>query len=243
MQKPNSIGDWIGKITKEGATASSQAGLLKTIEIAGIIIILFIFLILVGLPWYIGVIFIAIAIGMVGLGFLKVKRIESIKLQNQVKQTQPIQNYQGEKIINSIAGIMRTGVGSGSTSVLGVGEVSHPENAMVITNKRILLIFVPIAGADKIIDGADINVWQWLLAKKDIENKLRNMLNSMAIVDILRSDRRNFSIDYNNIERVKFGNISKSIEIITKDGKKFKYSIRDKKDFEKAKTLFQNFTV
>ena len=238
---PGSIGDLIGKITKEGATASSQAGLLKTIEMAVIIIVLFIFLIIVGLPWYIGVIFIAIAIGMVGLGFLKVKRVESVKLQNQVKQTQPIQTYQGEKVINYIAGIMRTGMGSGSSSVLGVGKVSHPENAIVITNKRIVLVFVPIAGADKIIDGADINVWQWLLAKKDIENKLKNMLSSMSIVDILKSDGRNFAIDYNNIERIKFGNISKSIEIITKDRKKFKYSIRDKKDFEKAKTLFQNF--
>ena len=147
---------------------------------------------------------------------------------------------QEEKVIGYIAGIMRTGFHLRGTSVLSVGKVYTPENAMIITNKRIIFITVPLPGAGKIIANVDISMWQWLLAKKDIENKLKEMIESMPIEEILQSDPKNFFIPYDEIQKIKFGRISRSIKIIKKDGKKLSYSIRDKNDFAKAKSLFKN---
>lgn len=148
---------------------------------------------------------------------------------------------QNEKIIDYIAGIMKVG-GSGirGYEVLGAGKVITSENAMIITDKRILFITVPMPGAETIVAGFDIPAWQWLAAKKDIESKTKEMINSKSLEDILRSNSKNFYVGYNEIEKVKFGRFSRVIEIIKIDKKKLKYMIRDKNDFEKLKLIFQD---
>ena len=146
-----------------------------------------------------------------------------------------------EKVIDYIAGIMRTGFGLRGSAVLGVGEVQTSENAMIITDKRVLFITAPIPGAEKIIASTDIPMWQWLAARKDIDNKTREMISSMSVEDIANSNPKNFWVEYSEIEKIDFGRLSRSIEIIKRDSKKLKYSIRDKADFEKAKTILKKF--
>ncbi len=150
-----------------------------------------------------------------------------------------------EKIVDYLAGIMEV-MGGGSIArgyeFLGAGKIITSENAAIITNQRIIFITVPIPGAETMVMGIDIPMWEWIAAKKEIENKLKEMLSSMTIEQILNSNPKNFYVDYSNIERIKFGNFTHSIKIFKRDGKKLKYSIRDVDDFQKAKQLFANYT-
>jgi hypothetical protein len=145
-----------------------------------------------------------------------------------------------EKIIGCIAGIMNAG-GFTEYSFLGKGKVFHPENAMIITDKRVILVLVPLPGAGEVIEDTNISLWQLLLAKKDIENKLKEMLSSMTLNQIMQSSPKNHFINLEEIKQVKISWLLKNLIITTKAGKKYKYSIRDKEDREKAKKLFQQF--
>ena len=153
----------------------------------------------------------------------------------------------GEKIIDYIAGIMRAGFGVRGYEVLGVGKVITSENAMLFTSKGILFITVPLPGAETMVSGVDIPMWQWLLAKKDIESKTKEMISSMSAERILKSNPKNYYVSYEEIKAVKFGwkflfFSSTTISITRNDGKTLKYTIRDKQDFERAKVILKRFS-
>src|SRR3989344_7477901 len=128
-----------------------------------------------------------------------------------------------EKILDYIAGIMKIGFGIRGFEILGVGKIITSENSMIITDKRIIFVTVPLPGAEITISGVDIPMWQWLIAKKDIENKLKEMINSMSVKEIISSNSKNFYIDYGEIEKIKFGKFSRNIEIIKHNRKRLKY--------------------
>lgn len=151
-----------------------------------------------------------------------------------------------EKIIGYTAGIMRSGgFGMRGYEFLGRGKVdaSHRANAMIITDRRILFIMVPLPGAGQMIEGADISMWQWLAARKDIENKLKEMLDNMSAQRILDSDQSNFALNFFDVREVKIRKFFGAVKFITKENKKYQYSIRDKKDLEKLKTYFKSLNL
>lgn len=145
-----------------------------------------------------------------------------------------------EKIIATISGIMNAG-GLTEYSFLGKGKVFRPENAMIITNARIILVLVPLPGAGEVIGSTNISLWQLLLAKKDIENKLKQMIRTMTLQQIIKSNPANYFIDFADIQKAKISFLLKNLVIKTKQGKTYKYSIRDKADREKAKEILKQF--
>lgn len=242
-KKQTSRAEIISKLPKTGGTIFGIFFLVKTIFQFIIATCIISFFILIGLPLYIGIIPLVLIIIFIILQIIRVKRIVSVKLDvvntNVTNTDEKITNVTNtdEKIIDYIAGIMRTfhirGYG-----VLGVGKIVTPENAIIITNKRIIFVVVPLPGGERIVAGVDIPMWQWLLAKKDIENKLKEMINSMSIESIIHSNPKNYWINYNEIEKIKFSKFSsRNIEIVKRDGKKLKYAIRDKKDLKKIELI------
>lgn len=145
-----------------------------------------------------------------------------------------------EKIIDYIAGIMNA-KGATSYSFLGKGKVFHPETAMIITNKRLLLIVIPLPGAGEVIGNTNISLWQLMFAKKDIEAKLKKMISKMTLQQILNSNPKNYSIDISNISKAKISFFTKTLILTTQDNHTYKYSIRDNKDREKIKNLLKQF--
>lgn len=144
-----------------------------------------------------------------------------------------------EKVISYIAGIMNAG-GFTDWSILGKGKMFHPETTMIITNKRLLLIAVPLPGAGQVIGTTNISIWQLILARKDIEKKLKEMLSSMSLRQIMNSNEKNYAINLADIKKVKL-TIFKKLIIITRSGKKYKYYIRDKNDQKRVKEIFKEF--
>lgn len=145
-----------------------------------------------------------------------------------------------EVLVDCIAGIMNA-KGATSYSFLGKGKVFHPENAMIITNKRIILVLVPLPGAGEVVGSTNISLWQLMLAKKEIEKKLKQMLATMSLQQIIESNPKNYSIDISNIKKAKFAFLTQNLVLTTKDNQTYKYSIKDKKDREKAKNIFKQF--
>ncbi|MBR9682695.1 MAG: hypothetical protein GOV02_03385 [Candidatus Aenigmarchaeota archaeon] len=149
-----------------------------------------------------------------------------------------------EKITDYIAGIMRSfnirGRHRLGYSALGRGRVlSSNENAMIITNKSIYLIHVPLAGSNLILAGTDISMLEFMAAKKDIEKKIKNMIKKISLQEILDATSSDFVIRIDDIESIKIGKLSKNLIFMMKDNSQHSYGIRDEKDRERARRLFK----
>lgn len=134
-------------------------------------------LIFIGVPLYAVLPFILIFIFISIVGII-IHIVGLIQLSHVNVKTEPIERKNSnniklkpdEKIVGYITGIMRTASGLKIRAIPfpAVGEVRSPENAIIITNKNILFIVVPLPGADKNLDGFDIPMMEWLTAEKDI---------------------------------------------------------------------------
>ncbi len=245
--------------SKDVATFSKKVGtvdliynIIGLISLIGFLILIGIILIFIGMPLYavtpilipifICIIFIIINIaGLIQLSSINLAP-KSIEKQNGNN----IQFEPNEKVVDSIAGIIRTALGLEFRvfPFPAVGNVSTPENALILTNKRILFIVVPLPGADKNIVGIDIPILEWLTTEKDIEAKLKEMLSSLSLKQIYQSHPKNFSLNLDGIKTIKINKkLYQCIEIVTQSGKIYRYSIRNKEKFNKAKDLFHNFII
>jgi len=235
----------IAKVISVGGTTLSAFAIVKWLILDIVLIALVLFFILVGLPWYFGAIIIIFPIILTILQIIKTKRIatalQSTTTTYPSSSLSDMQVIPGEKIIDFIGGIMAVGFTGRGFEWLGKGEMAFPQNALIITNKRVIFITVPVPGAGKIIEGTHIGMWQWLLAKKDIEDKLKEMLSSQPLEKIFQCHPKNFFIRFEDLKKVKMSGFQRKITFITKENKKYSYSFRDKKDFEKAKKFFHNF--
>jgi len=232
----------IAKAIYIGEITSNVYRLLVGVILDIIIIIIVLFFISKGLPWYWGVMIVVFSIVLNILQIIKIKRISTALTSPSPNLPAPaIQIIPGEKIIDFVAGVTATGFTGRGFGWLGKGEMAFPQNAIIITNKRIAFITVPVLGAEKIVGSTVVGIWQYLLAKKDIENKLKEMMASQPLEKILQGHPKNFSIRFEEIKKIKMNSFQLKITFITKDNKKYSYSTRDKKDFERAKEIFRNF--
>jgi hypothetical protein len=147
-----------------------------------------------------------------------------------------------ESVLITVPGIMAQHQVVRGYEVLGSGKVINPENAFIVTNKRILFIVVPLPGAGKLIANVDISMWQWALGKGKIEEKLNELLSSYTLDDILHMNNKNFQINLNDLKKVKIGSFLVSkVTFIKNDDSKYKYDIRDKKKLKDLKTIFASY--
>ena len=172
------------------------------------------------------------------------RRVYLLNIQPQ-KFTAPQTKKEGhsdEKIISYIAGILRLGGPFRTFAYLGTANIRTPENVLLKTNKRVCFVAVPMPAGDKIIATGRINVdvpfLQWLAAKKEIENKTKEIISKMTAEEIMQIHPNNYSLNLNEIKGIKIADSSQKLTFLTKEGKKYNYGVRDKENCEKAKKLF-----
>lgn len=144
-----------------------------------------------------------------------------------------------EKIIGHIAGLARNS--NRGYSVSGYGKFNKTENALIVTNKRLLFIAVPLLGRGKIVDDVNISMWQFFLMKDEIEKKLKEILSQHSLNEILQLDDNNYQIKFDDIVDVKITTILKTFVVQTTDGKNFSYGFRSTKDFQVIKDLLPQY--
>ena len=188
-----------------------------------------------GIPYYIvlpimviPVIFIVLEV----MAMIRFKRMDTIPAQTMPRVLADPQ----EKTVGTIAGIMRMNH-RGGYAVLGTGRVRASENALIVTDKNIYAVTVPLAGAGKIVGGNDISLWQWMLAGKKIREKLEVLLAGGAMQSALDAMAVNQKIIRADISSVTFDDVTHSLTVATRTGVTLQYSTLINDEYLKAKTL------
>jgi hypothetical protein len=213
--------------------------LVKTLGIAVLLLGLAVFLLYIGLPWYIGAGLIVIAAGIVAFDVIVLRKTAAVDLNSSVEPVAGnVEPEPGEVLVDTIPAVMQYGK-TRSVAVLETGKVVTPENALLITNKAIWALTVPLPGVDKVVAGTDIGKWQWMSAYQDIIYALREMIATLPLHEVLKQGRAKQLMGWDEIKDVKTLPFTQAISLTRTDGKRFGYSIRLKEDYLKAKEIFK----
>jgi hypothetical protein len=232
-------GDKLATTVKQIGVARGIGSLVNTVVFAIILVVMAMVFKFLGAPWFIwsGMLFIAAAI--VALDIITLKRAARVDLKaldKAVPDNIPLEAE--EYLVDTIPAVMRYGKAR-STSVLGTGKVHTPENALLITNRAVFALTVPLLGVDKVVSSTDIGMNQWLWAYKDIGSKLQEMISAMPLEEVLKQCRAQRLMGLEEIKKARTYPFTQNISLKRKDGKKFGYSVRVKEDYLKAKEIFK----
>ena len=247
-KKQNQTQDEMGEYIKTGATIFTTLSLIKS----------FVFLVFVTIIGafvmheapspevkIITVLFLLFCFIAIIIRIISLKKISSFNLNNlnsppvglKVKE---INFYPEEKIVQIFAGIMkvvRFMPYSAGANIFGVGRIKNPENAIIATDKHILFLYIPLAGADKIFC---TDIMNYAIGEDNIKKKLNGMLSSMTLKEIYESYPGNFGFELADIDEVKFNDFLRWITFSVKDGKIYKYGLRTSENLNLAKQIFVN---
>lgn len=237
----NTVSGVIAKVVKYlgvGGETFTLIGLFLSTVL--VITIMWFSVVFLKLPWYFSALFIIFIALLVLLQVITVKRVATVDIStsNIIGKRKVIKLDPDEEVTGYIGGIAKR-FGKGY-EFLGVGKILTSENCLIATTKRVLFATAPVPGAGKIISGLDISQLQWLLAKKDVENKAREMADELIKKRSLVLNYTFFFLYLDAIKEIKTNEFFGSIKFITKDNKSYTYITRDKKDLEKVRKLFSS---
>jgi hypothetical protein len=121
-------------------------------------------------------------------------------------------------------------------SFLGKGKVLSPENSLLITNKRLLFIQVPMTGGDNIVGETNYVTNNFFYNKKELLTNGEELLRTQSLPQILQLVKK--EIPYEEIKTV----ILKENKLIIEktSGEKFGYFFMEKEYLNVIKeTLIQ----
>lgn len=236
--KENGSASKLAKTVNQVSAVDVELRLLKTIGIAAIIAAMGALFIYLGVPWYIGTGIIAMAPIAIILDIIFWTRISRAP-QDKTKhpETDTLELETDEMLTATIPAVMRFGVAR-SYGVMGSGKVLTPENALIVTNKAIWALTVPLQGADSVVGETEIGRWQWMSAYEDIINRLNHMVSSLPFEEVLKQGRAKKLMKLSDLQSTRALPYTYAISFVRADGKKFGYSIRLQEDFERTKALF-----
>jgi len=212
----------------------------KSLGFSAMLFLMAIFFIYLGVPWYFGVAIILLAIAIIVVEVVSLKRASAVDLNVAAEPSPEVVELEpGEHLVHAIPAVMQYGK-TRSVAVLGTGQVLTPENALLITNQSLWALTVPLPGVDKVVAGTDIGKWQWMTAWQDITDKLQEMLSSLPLEEVLIQGRAKRLLKLSELKAVKTLPFTFALRFVTTDGKKYGYSVRVKDDYQRAKDLFRN---
>jgi len=190
---------------------------------------------LINIPFYIPLIFTGFFFILIVSSIIELRRIKGINLVNPLKENNskkslPVKINKDEEIILPIFGIMKTSVDLKSAlepfgiSFLGKGKVFSPENSLLITNKRLLFIQVPMTGGDNIVGETNYVMNNFFYNKKELLTNGEELLRTQSLPQILQLVKK--EIPYEEIKTV----ILKENKLIIEktSGEKFGYFFMEK---------------
>lgn len=226
-------------LTKQAAKARGIYDIFITVVIAVVFIGIALFAVSLEVPWYIPAGLIFVAVGIIVISIVTLKRTANIDLDTlnePVPADVPLEA--GETVTATIPAVMRYLVNRSST-YLGAGIVHHPENALIITDRAIWALTVPLPGVDKVVGETDIGKMQWMWQYQEIAAKLQEMLAALPLEEAFKQARAKRLMGLEELKAAKSRPLSLDIRLIRSDGQTFRYSIRVREDYLKAKSLFK----
>lgn len=188
-----------------------------------------------GIPYYVILPALAIPVIVIALEVATFVRFKRADL-SPVKTAERVLADPHEKVLGTVADIMRIGH-RGGYAVLGTGSVRASENALIVTDKNIYAVTVPMAGAGKIVAGSDISLWQWMLGGKKIREKLNAIMSGGTLQTALDSMLVNQKISRADVRRSNSDDTNRTFYVFTHSGAELQYSALMGDEYQKAKTL------
>jgi hypothetical protein len=185
--------DDFAQVNQEYVLIEKKLELIKFIPGMSIILLL---IFLIGIPYWIPLIFAGFMLLMVLLSIIELKRIKNVQFENKGIDSSIVQhkieNYQNEQIAGAVFGIMKTATGFKDmfkpmgSSVLGSGKTYFPENSLLLTNYRLLMIQIPVSGGNKIVGKNDYVSQNFFFNRGEIRQKGEQMLKTNSIPKFLQ---------------------------------------------------------
>ena len=195
-------------------------------------------------PWQLALPVVLMLGALVRMKVIAIRRIAALEVDPTKRRpargaTAQVALEAEEKVLGTMVGIMTPGWQGGFGCY-----IKNPQNAMIITTRHVVLLFVPLPGGDVMVDGADLRYGYFMFGKKKLEEKLSEMLSSMSLEEIINSDADNIVLSRDDLQPVQppgsFGPFkSAALTLITKDGQKYSYYFRDQSDLAKAVQLLR----
>ncbi|MCX8174182.1 MAG: hypothetical protein N3F63_06235 [Thermoplasmata archaeon] len=230
----------VAEVAVTTRTVISIASLIKGVVVTGIFIIFGIILILSGYPYF----FLGIVLIFIGSVVLIATAISCLRQPKVEERYTPAQQvFTGpqveERVMGVVPGVLRY---VQKRRHRGWGEYP-PENAMIFTNQRVILVVVPVSsGNSGSLQEMLLPSWHWLTKVNEIRSELEHMIRTMSVNEILWQDARNFWFSYTTIKKIDVGRLSMNIQIVLRDGRKFVYSVREKADLERAREIVEKLS-
>lgn len=228
------------QINRDYLLIERKLELIKFLPGMGVIIML---LFLIGMPYWIPLIFTGFMVLMVLLSIMELKRIKNIQFDNRgveasIAQNE-IENYQNERIVGAVFGIIRVESGLKNIfkpmglSILGYGKTYFPENSLILTNYRLLMIQIPVSGGDKIIGKISYVPQNFLFNRAEIKEKGEQIIKTNSLQQVIQLTTN--EILYRDIKTV----ILKQTKIIIEklSGDKLEYVFMDREYVEPLKKI------
>jgi hypothetical protein len=235
------ISDDLAQVNQEYQLIGKKLELIKFIPGMSVILLI---LYLIGVPLFIPLIFGGFMLLMVVLSIIELKRIKNISFADKKIDTSvvqhPISEYQDEQISGSVFGIMKTAAGLKDIfkpfgmSVLGSGKTYYPENTLLITNYRILMVQVPITGGNKIVGETDYVPQNFFFNRGELRQKGEELLKANSLSQLLKLATND--VLYNDVKTLTLKQTQIIIEKLS--GEKLSYVFMDREYIDSLKQLF-----
>jgi len=234
--------DDFAQVNQEFVLIQKKLKLVEFIPIGGIFLL---FILLMGVPYWITLMFAGFILLIIILSIIEMKRIKDIQLNSEGIDSSIVQHkiesYQDEKIVGAVFGILKTITGLKDlfkpmgVSFLGSGKIYFPENSLLITNYRLLMIQVPVSGGNKIVGETDYVSKNFFFNRGEIRQKGEQILKTNSLPEILALATND--VLYSDIKRVTLEQMKITIEKM--NGERLGYVFMDEEYIKPLKELLQ----
>ncbi|MCL4342349.1 MAG: zinc ribbon domain-containing protein [Candidatus Thermoplasmatota archaeon] len=198
----NAIGEQGMAPVNAGLTRiTNSVGIFIILVILFIEAVFFTFAVMHGLPYYLAIVFIGFTVLLLALFLYSNRRIKKINYSNPKEEySSDLQKAYGKKAITEVMGTNLFGdspvkLDAGELAVAalspvyrfqkeftgpsGVSAEKYTENTIVITNRRVIFITLPLPGQGLLIRGGSQDVWNDILKRKTIKEMASRALETL----------------------------------------------------------------
>jgi hypothetical protein len=216
----------IAPVMAKNVKVTNILGLIVVLVILVFEIIFFTFAVMSGLPLYIAGLFIAMTFVIMSFILYSSHRIKKVDFSNPkeeyVKDLQnayggksvneihgtrlfgdsPVKLDSGEKVIASLAPVYRLQTSYSGPS--GVSAEKYTENTIILTDKRIIFITIPLPGQGLIISGGSQDMWNDMLKRNTIKELALKALDLLKNGDTLDHFPNDYWINRDAIQQSEY---------------------------------------
>ncbi len=233
MPNPNPQPDKSEKLIRGVGSAVAYFRLAKAAMFSAVWTFVAVVFWLQGVPYYYVLPALAVPVLVMALEIVALRRLNRVDL-SAPQSTQRAQADPHEKLLGTVAGVMPIEA-RGGYATLGTGSIKATENALVVTDKKIYAVTVPVAGAGKIVAGQDVSMWQWMLGGGQIRTKLDAIAQGKTLQQLLDAVTVNHA---HRKTQVEFQDDRRTLAIDPLAHASARYSILSPTEYQKAKNLF-----